>query len=203
MKDRQRITTTERAALRLGELFAKLDAVEEGTTLVGRIRDATAGTQAQRFDAQRSGPSVPDPTFVAAVRGIDPASRDLAELDRLVGRIDAAVAEAWHIVDRYPPPRFATASDRLALGRANARAEPGCENCSRIEGPRGGPRWEPIHPKLRDATDVDGRLDRPRLLCRWCWDKVVLWGRMPSATELQTHHRGDRVPWPNDVERPA
>lgn len=203
MNDRKRIEMVRRVAGRCGLLAAKLDVIERGTTLIGRIRDAQAGTQAQRFDAQRSGPAIPDPTFTAAARGEDPATRDLEKLDRVIFRMVALVEEAWDIVGRYPPPRSATEADRLLLARENARAEPGCQSCARIEGERGGPRWSPVHPKLRDATDVQGRLAEPMLLCRWCWDCVAAWGRLPSGTELQRHHRGERVAWPRDVERPA
>lgn len=203
MNDRQRIERMRRCTTRLMVLTAKFDAIEADTTVLGRMRDAQAGTQAQRFDAQRSGPAVPDPTFVAAARGIDPASRDILELDRLGNQLVALIESLWDIVDRYPPPRSATAADRLALGRENSRGENGCQNCARIEGERGGPRWSPVHPKLHDATDVGGRLAAPMLLCRWCYDRVGQWGRLPSPSELQRYHRTGRVPWPPDVPRPA
>lgn len=203
MNDRARIELARRTAGRVMVLAAKLDAIESGSNVIGRIRQAQSGTQAQRFDAQRSGPTVPDPTFVAAARGVDPASRDLVKLDRVMRRLAALAEEAWDIVDRYPPPRSATEADRLALARENARPEPGCESCARIEGERGGPRWEPVHPKLAGPSDVGWRLPEPMLLCSWCYDRVIQWGRLPSAGELQGHHRGQRVPWPKDVERPA
>lgn len=203
MNDRRRVERLRRTAGRLGLLAAEFDAIKADTTLLGRIRDAMAGTQAQRFDAQRSGPTVPDPTFVAAARGVDPASRDLVELDRICNQLVALVDSAWVIVDRYPPPRSATASDRLALDRENRRGDDGCRNCARIEGERGGPRWSPVHPARLGPTDVGGRLAEPALLCRWCYERVEAWGRLPSPAELQRHHRGQRVPWPADVPRPA
>lgn len=202
MNDRGRIERARMVAGRMGLLAARLDAINAGTTLLGRMRDAQGGPQAQRFDAQRSGPSVPDPTYAAAVRGADAATRDIAHLDRICNRLVALVDEAWQIADRYPPPRSATEADRLALARENDRGEDGCANCARIEGERGGPRWSPVHPKLHDATDVGGRLAEPMRLCRWCWERVTEWGRLPSPAELQIHHRGRRVPWPADVPRP-
>jgi hypothetical protein len=203
VNDRQRIERARRTTTRMMLLTAKFDAIEAGTTLLGRMRDAQGGTQAQRFDAQRSAPTVADPTFAAAMRGVDPAGRDIEALDAIVKRLAGLVDEAWSIVDRYPAPRSATASDRLALARENSRADDGCQNCSRIAGERGGPRWSPVHSKLRHATDVGGRLAEPMLLCRWCYDRVVQWGRLPSPAELQKYHRDGRVPWPPDVPRPA
>lgn len=203
MNDRRNIERIRRAAGRLGLLAAKFDAIEAGTTLLGRMRDAQGGTQAQRFDAQRSAPTVPDPTYAAAVRGVDPATKDLGDLERICNQMVALVESAWDIVGRYPPPRSATEADRLALARDNAVARDGCENCSRIEGERGGPRWSPVHSELRGPTDVGGRLAEHRLLCRWCYGRVAEWGRLPSPSELQRHHRGQKVPWPADVPRPA
>jgi hypothetical protein len=203
MNDRRRIERVRRAAGRLGEFAARLDSTVGDSTLLGRMRDAQGGTQAQRFDAQRSGPTVPDPTAAAALRGADPATRDLVRLDRICNRLVALIEEAWDIADRYPPPRSATETDRLALERENSRGEDGCQNCSRIEGERGGPRWSPVHSGITWPTDVGGRLAEPMLLCRWCYGRVAEWGRVPSPSELQRHHRGQKVPWPADVPRPA
>lgn len=202
MNDAKRIATTRRAAGRLGLLAAKLDAIESDTNVIGRMRDERYGPAAQRCDSQRSGASVADPTFRGAL-AVDRASHDLAELDRTITRIAALVETAWSIVDRYPPPRFATEADRLALTRANVPAENGCENCSRIRNAAGAPFWEPVRPQLRDATDVGGRLAQPLRLCRWCYDAVSAWGRLPSEAELTAHHAGKRVPWPKDVPRPS
>ena len=201
--DRQRIERARRVAVMVRQLAEELDAVEAGTTIMGRIRDAQNGPQAQRFDTQRSGPSVPDPTYAAAVRGPDLASRDLVRLDRLLVGLERSVVQLLDLVDRYPAPRPANDADRLALARSNDRGDDGCQNCARIEGERGGPRWSPTHPKLAGPTDVGGRLSTPLSLCRWCYDAVVAWGRLPSETELQRHHRGEVVRWPPDVERPA
>jgi hypothetical protein len=168
-----------------------------------RIEQATAGARTHRLDglAASSG-AVSNPTAGAAGH-VDRARADLVELEAALDAAWQWLGRAWEICAQYPPAHGATPAERAELARLNGRAEPCCESCARVRRPDGGRRWEPIDARLAEATTVDGRLGAPALLCRWCYDRVRSWGRLPTLDEITRHHRGERVPWPADVERPA
>ena len=169
-----------------------------------RISEAQEGPQAARVGSRRSGTGPhADPTALRASRASDMAGQHHRDVAKAVRRAHGAVIDALRLAALYPEPRPADAADRAALARLNGHAEPGCQSCARIVGPAGVARWEPIDTRLQEATTVGDRLDEPWLLCVWCHDKARLWGRLPTPAELAMHHRGARVPWPADVERPA
>lgn len=202
MNDRQRIKLAAAAADRLALLARTLDVIVDGSTVMGRIRDHQGGLRAKTYDGAPA-TMRHDATFAGTLAS-DPAIADERELDRCIKAAADSVNKAWAVVAAYPPAHNATDADRLALGRLNARPEPSCANCARIEGERGGPRHEPIRADLRGPTDVGGRLAEPLHLCDWCYGCVRSWGRVPSTAELTKHHRGERVGWPRDVKpRPA
>lgn len=201
MNDRQRIRLAQALATRVDLAAKALDVVTNGTTVMGRMRDAQGNLRAKSFEAPTA-THRHDATFANALTG-DQAVTDEANLDRHLKAAATAVGALWEIIGRYPPPHRATDADRLALGRVNGTPEPGCENCARITSPAGGPRWEPPRPGMTQATTVGDRLDTPKLLCEWCYGCVRRWGRLPSENELERHHRGDIVGWPADVERPT
>jgi hypothetical protein len=222
LSDRRRQHLLDDALQSLIRSTVALAAVEDGSTVMDRIRQAQAGPATQRYDTPRVGghvtvldeadwsmPAVSDPTGEAAVRRFEPLGATgrvhahQAELDHLVGTLANAARRIEVIVAGYGPPRHSNEADRLALARQNGRSEPGCESCARTEVARGVPRWVPIDSRLIGATDVGGRLEHPQLLCVWCHDKVERWGRLPTPDEIDAHHSGIRVRWPDDVARPA
>lgn len=164
---------------------------------MGRLRDAQGNLRAKAFDATGRGAQRHDATFAGLG---DQAVRDEADLNRAIKAAAVEMGKAWAIIARYPPPHRATDADRLALGRTPGHCEPGCESCARTMSPAGGPRWEPPRPGMANPTDVGGRIERPQLLCEWCYSCVRRWGRLPSVNELERHHRGDIVPTPPDVK---
>jgi hypothetical protein len=163
-----------------------------------RMTDYADGPPTARLDGLGGlGQAVSDPTALAALgRGRSMATTHRTELDAALTDAAVALARAVRLVGLYPE-RDAHSLVVLAKG------EPGCENCATTIGPAGTPRWEPIYSKLLRRTSVDGRLDRPAYLCRWCYDRVILWDRLPTKAELLAHHDGRRVPWPSDVPRPT
>jgi hypothetical protein len=200
MNDRQRIRLAQAAATRAALLAQALDVVKDGATVIGRIRDAQGGLRARTFDGGTR--TMRHDSAFAGALSVDQASLDERDLDKAIAAAAKELNRAWEIIGRYPPPHRPTDADRLALGRAVASAEPGCESCSRTVSPAGGPRWEPPRPGMAHPTFVGDRLTEPKLLCEWCYQCVRRWGRLPSVTELDRHHRGGIVAWPNDVRRP-
>jgi hypothetical protein len=161
-----------------------------------RMTDYSDGPATARFDGGTNGGAVADPTALAALaRNRSMAGQHRIEFDRAVADAGAALSRALRLAALYPI-RDAHALVNLAKG------EPGCESCVRIPGHGGQPRWEPIKSNLAGRTTVGDRLPRPMHLCRWCYDAVILWGRLPTGLELELRHSGRRVPWPADVERP-
>jgi hypothetical protein len=171
-----------------------------------RLTEAELGPPASATDrGGRSGWAThADPTAAAALAGLgfDLAAAHRHELNSCLTDARARIRRALAIAAAYPPPRAAGEADRLALGRLNARP-PGCQSCAQLRSPAGERRWEPLDSRRAGPTDVGGRLPIPQLLCRWCVDRVSQWGRLPTLAELELHHRGSHVPWPDDVERPA
>jgi hypothetical protein len=168
-----------------------------------RMAEHEAGPVAARFEAVSArGSGHSDLTAGTAMAGADFASKHTAELAEALRAASHWLAAALTVAKLYPPPRAADAEDRAALERINGR-EPCCANCARTRREDGQPRWEPIDSRLKDATTVGDRLPEPMALCVWCVDRTRAWGRLPTADELNRHHRGERVPWPADVARPA
>lgn len=198
MNDRQRIRLAQAVAARTDLLARTLDTVVSGTTVLGRMRDCQGPLRAKSYE-----PSASTMRHDGSAGGIDQATRDEHDLDHALKTAAVAIGKAWEIIGRYPPPHRANDADRLALGKANARPEPGCESCARTTSPAGGPRWEPPRSGQAKPTFCGGRLEAPMLLCEWCYQCVRRWGRLPSVPELERHHRGEIVAWPADVKRPG
>lgn len=162
-----------------------------------RMTDYADGAPSGRLDSLGSGGGVSDPTAVAALgRNRSMAGSHRHEFDQALNDASAALGRALRLAALYPS-RDVHALITLAKG------DPGCESCSRTTGPSGLPRWEPVRSNLSRRTAVGGRLARPVYLCRWCYDAVALWDRLPTVEELTLRHSGRRVPWPADVPRPV
>lgn len=138
-----------------------------------------------------------DPTARAALGSADLAAAHLAELVQQLARIHRAADRLRVLVERYPPAAELDPATRALL----EAPEPGCGNCATVAGPRGAPRWEPIDSRLANPVALpDGTV---AWLCRWCYDQLGRWGRLPNAAELRIHHAGGRVRWPADVPHPV
>lgn len=162
-----------------------------------RMTDYADGPATARFDGIGHGGALADPTATAALsRNRSMAGSHRVEFDRALTDATAALSRALCLAALYPQR---DAHELLTL----AKGEPGCDNCAQTTGPAGTPRWEPIKSNLARRTDVDGRLPRAVHLCRWCYDHVILWDRLPTIAELELRHSGRRVPWPDDVPRPT
>lgn len=129
---------------------------------------------------------VSDPTGEAALHP-DDASATLAE-------VSGGLVEVQRILDRVlRKVEMATSAggDLRSLGD-DTKAEPGCESCARIDGPRGGKWWNPPH---GGRTTLDGALPHPMLLCKTCRRDVLNPDvkRLPSKPELEKRRDGKRV----------
>jgi hypothetical protein len=199
MNDRQRIALAHAGGDRLRLLGDALDVVgSDSQTVMARMRDAQGGLRARNYEAT-GGNRRHDVVGADAAR-VDRARQDEIDLDRCIETAVRCINRAWAIASSYPPAHQATASERRSLGLYDTDV---CESCARTTGSDGSPRCEPIHEGLAGGTDVGGRLERPALLCRWCYGAVRDWGRLPTTAEVERHHVVGRVPWPDDVPRPA
>lgn len=199
MNDRQRVQLAKAhagRALRIAAMLNRID--EDGTNVIGRMRDTQAGIRARNYEASGRSTMRHDATFGGVGRGR--AEEDEANVDRLLCTAAAKTTEALQILKNYPPAHVATAEDRRALGLGDG---PWCTSCAGTPGPDGSPRREPIRADLTGPTDVGGRLDVPVYLCGWCYGCVRDWGRVPTPAEVERHHTVGRVPWPADVPKPA
>lgn len=194
------IVLTASRASRVARKLARRSMVD-GLNPLDRMRINEGHLRASVVDGSRSGSGVSDPTGSSAGRP-DPGHADFARMHHAVRQIERHMRTIEAIAAANEEPRKPTELDRLALDRLNITPEPGCASCARIEGDHGGVRWEPTDVRFKVPTDVAGVLDEPMFLCRWCYDAVERWGRLPSTNELERHHRGERVPWPSDVPRP-
>lgn len=198
MNDRQRVQLAGALGDRAGLLSQVLDVIaEDGTSVMGRMRDAQGGLRARRYDVTRSG-GRRDATFAGV--GDDRALSDERELDESLATAARVLARAWAIVASYPPAHTATAADRRSLGLGDG---PYCASCAQTNRADGSPREEPIRADLIGPTDVGGRLAEAKPLCAWCYSSTRDWGRLPTPAEVERHHTRGRVPWPSDVEKPA
>jgi hypothetical protein len=196
MNDRQRIRLAQAVTSR-ADLVAKiLDTVEHGSTVMGRMRELQGNLRARSYEGP--GSTMRHDTVFAGMKP-DQAVADERDLDKALKAAAVELTKATVILNRYPTPKRVSARQRRDLGLVT---EPGCESCARTEGPAGGPRWVAPHPKIRRPSTVGGRLPVAMLLCRWCWECVSRWGRLPTTEEIELYHRTGRVPWPNDVRSP-
>jgi hypothetical protein len=196
VNDRQRIQLVKALASRTELLGVALDTVVEGTTVIARMRELQGNLRARTYEA---GPaSVRHDAVFAGLRP-DQAAADERDLDRALKAASTEIAKAWAIIGRYPVPARVSERQRRDLGLV---ADPGCESCARTKGPAGGNRWVAPHPNLRRPTTVGGRLPAPIILCRWCYECVRNWGRLPLPAEIDLYHQVGRVPWPDDVKAP-
>lgn len=197
MNDRQRIQLAAALSDRASMLARAFDAIApDGTTVMGRLRDAQGGLRARRYDTTRSG-GRRDSTFAGI--GADRALADEHELDDCLGAAARAINRAWAIAASYPPAHTATAAERRSLGLGDG---PYCSSCARTPRGDGTPRQEPIRADLAGPTDVGGRLAEAMPLCGWCYSSTRDWGRLPTADEVERHHSHGRVAWPADIPRP-
>jgi len=183
-------------ATRIAVALTTLDG--QGRTVVNRMREAMAGQpRAQSLEGDRTTgftttvdedgfpvPAVSDPTGEAGIR-IDHAHRSLVDLDRQLRAAHMAADRIVRILDTFTP-RPATSYEQRQLRMDN---EPGCWSCAHVEVVRGVPRWEPVW----RTGNPGGVLAEPRALCHWCWRFAVDFGRLPTKTELDSHHAGKRL----------
>lgn len=204
MKNSDRLATIRAATIWLQRATIEIGTTVDGKTVIDRMREAQGGMRAQRTDLPRpAGTPMSDPTAAnGTARRADVALGHERELDRMLEAVLASSRRIIEILQAYPPARVPSTTERLRLADGNRKVAVGCESCSKINGSNGSPRFEEIHPKLTGPTDVRGRLAKPLLLCRWCYDAVEQWGRLPTNMELERHHRGERVSWPKDVAPP-
>lgn len=194
MNDRQRIRLAAVAAQRLAHVAAALDAVaDDGSTVMGRLRDAQGPLRGRSYEPRPRGGIV---TADLAPLAGDKALRDERDLDVALEGAAKAINRATAIVGNWPPPHAATAEERRALGLGDG---PWCAGCAQATGADGAPRREPVDAAYAGPLDVEGQ---PLWLCRWCRGCVRDWGRVPTPDEAQRHARGQRVAWPDDVPRP-
>lgn len=205
MNDTDRISTlidlarsTVRIAHQAG-LVSHLD----GLTPLDRMRLRRPGLKATRYDSDRVGGfGVSDPTSSTALqqrRSDDP--EHLEELDRLIREIRQRNDRIFTLLAGYSEPRRANDADRLALARENTRPDPGCDSCARIESDNilGEPWFVDVDPDHAEPTacpsrsDGVDRLGEPMHLCRWCYDFVGSWWRLPYESELSRRQRGERL----------
>ena len=109
----------------------------------------------------------------------DTARRHEDQERKALNRLHAVVEELTLLAMLYVR-RAPNEADRLALDRANRPAEPGCGCCQEVG------VWSP--PVMKNPTTVKGLLSEPVLLCRWCWDQVRRFERLPTADEVAQHH---------------
>lgn len=184
------------------ELQAKLNEVDgEGRRLLGRIAHNMEGQPgAASYDGGRGGPpgsTHSDPT-AAAVEVIDkrgdPARDDYYRLLNLLNLLKTVPAswpkkrgwlhEAIIIADQYP-----------------AHGKPPTDKDKR-ESSTGGPVCASPHRySERSVTNgpstVGGRLDVPRLNCRWCKDQIIKTGKVPTKREVEDYDQRETGPTRN------
>ena len=174
----------DRALARLlrdaGELLDRCEPV-----LLERLSDITDAMNGwPRGGGGLSSVATSDTTGNAAIRP-DRARSDRAKLEAALVSIGRQAEDLVNLLARYTP-RPASDRERSETVAVNERVD-GCSSCARLEVAKGVKRWEPAARSVR----MDDGSERP--LCEWCraWLRQV--GAMPSAQELELHHRGVRV----------
>ena len=82
----------------------------------------------------------------------------------------------------------ARAHDDTERANAPATSEPVCECCARAGGKA------PTHaPRTKTPTTLDGRLERPMLLCLFCQRFVLTTGLPPSLMVSEAHVQGEAL----------
>lgn len=107
----------------------------------------------------------------------DEARRDLAAWDELAYQIHVAMLSQQRIAVKYLPRPPRSSEQLLAAEEENSR-DPGCESCRRCTRADGELAWVEVY-RTSDVRTGDGknpetaRLDKPRGLCRGCYDEVI------------------------------
>lgn len=160
---------------------------------LGRLVNAQPGLRAATTDGTGHGPDIADPTGEAVDRPDQPV-HDIDNLDRALRAWFVEGDKVCRILSNYGPARPAGEADRLALRRANTRAEPCCVECATITEPHSDlPLDIPPDPRRKGPTDVAGRLPTPMLLCAWHVNFVEDHNRLPSEREMIEHRDTGRV----------
>lgn len=126
-------------------------------------------------------PVRPDRTGNAAViltEHPDRARRALDDLDQATYDVRMGLLTLQRIAVEFMP-RPARSSERLQAEDEENRADPGCESCRRCTNSAGSlhwvATWRTSDVRARDGKDpATARLDRPRALCRPCYEEVLL-----------------------------
>ncbi|HET7325982.1 MAG TPA: hypothetical protein VFJ14_01715 [Nocardioidaceae bacterium] len=137
------------------------------------MRDAMVGHPRSGGYEPTGRSGVSDPTGRDGIR-FDEAQAARRELERLVTIAADALAAAARIASNYLPLSSRQAAELSRLASANA--EPGCQSCARVG------VWSPVHV---NSSDVGGRLDALKSLCRPCWRFVGVNDRLPSRAEME------------------
>lgn len=119
-----------------------------------------------------------DPTGDAAVA--DRAWQDAGEFTAWAKRVAHGIEQMARIAGRYKPD-----DPQLSLDVEQENTKPdGCEVCDRSD------KWVPVHVQ---GANPNGVLPRPIRACRWHFDFVSLYGRLPNDREEAIHQAGGRV----------
>lgn len=186
---------------------------------VDRLYDLLPGLTATSYDdAPHTKGGVSDPTgrqVVVTLDGRDPVASDELYLADILEGMHSLATQAARLLGTYHRPGAPDERARLELARENRKVEPGCASCARTEQAKGVPRWsppasftrgKPTRGPRKPGTDDEYWLadDEAQLLCRWCYDRLGLWHRLPTPKELTMFHEfgAHRVPWPKDVPHP-
>ncbi len=209
--EERQVLADENADIALAVANAMQPRGADGWNILDRMRAELAGViGGTGFDAHVSGGSTtwcdahedegcgcprmyvvpvrPDRTGNAAViltRHPDAARLDIEAWDAAGHRIRMALLEQRRIAVRYLP-RPARSSEQLLAAEEEATKGPGCESCRRCTNSSGGLHWSPTW-RTSDVRSGDGkdpataRLDRPRALCKWCYEFV---GHHPAGVQF-------------------
>lgn len=198
-------------------------AVENATRLVlalpnafavARAESSTFHLSAQSYDGPRvSGfsteldddghpvPVRPDPVGAHVADGVSRYDERAQQIITAVRSVCTAVAHLERLVAPLLSDHHLATTPRAQLQReaADAALEEDrltrentecCRSCARAEDSQGRRiREESIYRR----GDVNGRLDDPAPLCKWCYRKVEQLGALPPVDWVERHHRGETV----------
>ena len=124
---------------------------------------------------------------------IDPAQAEEDEISRLVRNIrrdaDTLLAKVVALQPHEPNTVEQKRADQEnERNRLNIHAC--CEVCLKAENSDGSHKKEPMHPGVKGATDVGGRLAKPHRLCRRHYEFVAKVGRLPDEDEERVFQQG-------------